>query len=87
MSFKIGIFFVLMLVSMFLLRLLIIIPCFTICSTIYLCVYQFVDVIESFMPGRYVAPEVYRNEEYDTKVDVFSFALILQEVIYVSLAF
>ncbi|KAL3820210.1 hypothetical protein ACJIZ3_006115 [Penstemon smallii] len=29
---------------------------------------------------RYVAPEVYRNEEYDTKVDVFSFALILQEV-------
>lgn len=32
------------------------------------------------MAGRYVAPEVYRNEEYDTKVDVFSFALILQEV-------
>ncbi|XVF60808.1 hypothetical protein PTKIN_Ptkin08bG0077700 [Pterospermum kingtungense] len=30
---------------------------------------------------RYVAPEVYRNEEYDTKVDVFSFALILQEMI------
>jgi len=30
--------------------------------------------------GRYVAPEVYRNEEYDIKVDVFSFALILQEV-------
>lgn len=30
--------------------------------------------------GRYVAPEVYKNEEYDTKVDVFSFALILQEV-------
>ncbi|WVZ68831.1 hypothetical protein U9M48_017719 [Paspalum notatum var. saurae] len=29
---------------------------------------------------RYVAPEVLRNEEYDTKVDVFSFALILQEV-------
>ncbi|KAL0011486.1 hypothetical protein SO802_006594 [Lithocarpus litseifolius] len=28
---------------------------------------------------RYIAPEVYRNEEYDTKVDVFSFALILQE--------
>lgn len=27
-----------------------------------------------------MAPEVYRNEEYDTKVDVFSFALILQEV-------
>jgi hypothetical protein len=27
-----------------------------------------------------VAPEVLRNEEYDTKVDVFSFALILQEV-------
>ncbi|XP_042483814.1 integrin-linked protein kinase 1-like [Macadamia integrifolia] len=30
---------------------------------------------------RYLAPEVYRNEEYDTKVDVFSFALILQEMI------
>lgn len=30
--------------------------------------------------GRYVAPEVFCNEEYDTKVDVFSFALILQEV-------
>ncbi|KAK0579328.1 hypothetical protein LWI29_024606 [Acer saccharum] len=30
---------------------------------------------------RYVAPEVLTNEEYDTKVDVFSFALILQELI------
>nr|XP_043622147.1 integrin-linked protein kinase 1-like [Erigeron canadensis] len=30
---------------------------------------------------RYVAPEVYRNEDCDTKVDVFSFALILQEMI------
>ncbi|KAL6542750.1 hypothetical protein OROHE_010270 [Orobanche hederae] len=30
---------------------------------------------------RYVAPEVFRNEEYDTQVDVFSFALILQEMI------
>ncbi|KAH7568674.1 hypothetical protein ACOSQ2_012027 [Xanthoceras sorbifolium] len=30
---------------------------------------------------RYVAPEGFRNEEYDTKVDVFSFALILQELI------
>lgn len=30
--------------------------------------------------GRYVAPEVFNQEEYDTKVDVFSFALILQEV-------
>lgn len=30
---------------------------------------------------RYAAPEVLRNEEYDTKVDVFSFALILQEMI------
>lgn len=27
-----------------------------------------------------MAPEVYLNEEYDTKVDVFSFSLILQEV-------
>lgn len=27
-----------------------------------------------------MAPEVLRNEEYDTKVDVFSFSLILQEV-------
>lgn len=30
---------------------------------------------------RYIAPEVLRDEEYDTKVDVFSFALILQEMI------
>lgn len=30
---------------------------------------------------RYVAPEVFGNGEYDTKVDVFSFALILQEMI------
>ncbi|KAI3697737.1 hypothetical protein L6452_30834 [Arctium lappa] len=30
---------------------------------------------------RYFAPEVFKNEEYDTKVDVFSFALILQEMI------
>ncbi|KAK1420383.1 hypothetical protein QVD17_21930 [Tagetes erecta] len=30
---------------------------------------------------RYVAPEVFRNEDYDTKVDVFSFSLILQEMI------
>lgn len=30
--------------------------------------------------GRYEAPEVFGDEEYDTKVDVFSFALILQEV-------
>ncbi|CAI0475615.1 unnamed protein product [Linum tenue] len=30
---------------------------------------------------RYMAPEVFRNEEYGTKVDVFSFALILQEMI------
>lgn len=30
---------------------------------------------------RYMAPEVFKNEAYDTKVDVFSFALILQEMI------
>ena len=30
--------------------------------------------------GRYIAPEVFGNEEYDTAADVFSFALILQEV-------
>lgn len=30
---------------------------------------------------RYLAPEVFRSEEYDNKVDVFSFALILQEMI------
>lgn len=27
-----------------------------------------------------MAPEVFKQVEYDTKVDVFSFALILQEV-------
>lgn len=31
-----------------------------------------------------MAPEVFRNEEYDTKVDVFSFALILHEVMLLS---
>ncbi|XP_010035890.2 integrin-linked protein kinase 1 [Eucalyptus grandis] len=36
---------------------------------------------------RYVAPEVYKNEEYDIKVDVFSFALILQEMIEGSVPF
>ncbi|KAJ7968802.1 putative Protein kinase [Quillaja saponaria] len=30
---------------------------------------------------RYVAPEVFKSGEYGTKVDVFSFALILQEMI------
>ncbi|KAJ0971455.1 hypothetical protein J5N97_019414 [Dioscorea zingiberensis] len=30
---------------------------------------------------RYVAPEVFHDAEYDTKVDVFSFSLILQEMI------
>ncbi|OMO93934.1 hypothetical protein CCACVL1_06246, partial [Corchorus capsularis] len=30
---------------------------------------------------RYVAPEVFKNVDYDTKVDVFSFALIVQEMI------
>ncbi|XP_055823963.1 integrin-linked protein kinase 1 isoform X2 [Solanum dulcamara] len=30
---------------------------------------------------KYVAPEVLKHDEYDTKVDVFSFALILQEMI------
>ncbi|KAL9232212.1 hypothetical protein vseg_007348 [Gypsophila vaccaria] len=30
---------------------------------------------------RYMAPELSRNEDYDTNVDVFSFALILQEMI------
>lgn len=43
-------------------------------------------VIHFFWPGRYAAPEVYKNEEYDTKVDVFSFALILQEVLPLALS-
>ncbi|KAL7129120.1 hypothetical protein ABFS83_13G042400 [Erythranthe nasuta] len=44
-------------------------------SIIQVWFYKFDDAV------RYVAPEVFRNEEYDTKVDVFSFALILQEMI------
>ncbi|EFJ17017.1 hypothetical protein SELMODRAFT_115356 [Selaginella moellendorffii] len=32
------------------------------------------------MSGRYMAPELYRCEDYDSKVDVFSFALIVQEM-------
>ncbi|XP_041995221.1 integrin-linked protein kinase 1-like isoform X1 [Salvia splendens] len=35
----------------------------------------------TLLTGRYLAPEVFRNQDYDTKVDVFSFALILQELI------
>lgn len=42
--------------------------------------HRFCHNFVSASPGRYVAPEVFRNEDYDTKVDVFSFALILQEV-------
>jgi serine/threonine protein kinase len=30
----------------------------------------------------YMAPEMYRNEDYDTTVDVFSFGLILYEIIF-----
>ena len=50
---------------------------------IYACVYflnPFIEVAGFSCTGRYAAPEVYKNEEYDTKVDVFSFSLILQEV-------
>lgn len=46
-------------------------------------VLQFVRITsgtDQLVIGRYVAPEVLKHEEYDTKVDVFSFALILQEV-------
>lgn len=42
--------------------------------------YSLINSRRILLLGRYVAPEVYRSEEYDTKVDVFSFALILQEV-------
>ena len=34
----------------------------------------------SLIVGRYIAPEVFTSDEYDTKADVFSFALIVQEV-------
>lgn len=30
--------------------------------------------------GRYMAPELYRGPRYEKSVDVFSFALIVQEV-------
>ncbi|XP_024542764.1 integrin-linked protein kinase 1 [Selaginella moellendorffii] len=42
--------------------------------------YAFND--RQFVPdsGRYMAPELYRCEDYDSKVDVFSFALIVQEM-------
>ena len=32
---------------------------------------------------RYMAPEVFKHRKYDKKVDVFSFAMILYEVILV----
>jgi hypothetical protein len=44
------------------------------------CVLHFMYTDNFDIAGRYVAPEVLRNEEYDAKVDVFSFSLILQEV-------
>lgn len=31
---------------------------------------------------RYMAPEVFKHRKYDKKVDVFSFAMILYEVIF-----
>ncbi|GAB4842928.1 hypothetical protein Ancab_012906 [Ancistrocladus abbreviatus] len=37
--------------------------------------------VQSEETWRYVAPEVFKKEAYDTKVDVFSFSLILQEMI------
>lgn len=44
---------------------------------------SYVDLSLLFViTGRYVAPEVFKNEDYNTKVDVFSFALILQEVCF-----
>lgn len=50
----------------------------------YFLYFPFLACVSYFMlcylAGRYVAPEVYKNEEYDTKVDVFSFSLIIQEV-------
>lgn len=32
------------------------------------------------MKDRYMAPEVFKHRRYDKKVDVFSFAMILYEV-------
>ena len=34
------------------------------------------------MKDRYMAPEVFKHRKYDKKVDVFSFAMILYEVIF-----
>ncbi|PWA49127.1 integrin-linked protein kinase family [Artemisia annua] len=34
--------------------------------------------MDNVRTGRYIAPEIFRNEDHDTKVDVFSLALILQ---------
>lgn len=31
---------------------------------------------------RYMAPEVFKHRKYDKKVDVYSFAMILYEVIF-----
>ena len=55
------------------------------CKMMMLIVSCYGDVIlkmfyHFYLAGRNVAPEVLRKEEYDTKVDVFSFALIFQEV-------
>lgn len=34
-----------------------------------------------YNPDRYMAPEVFKHRKYDKKVDVFSFAMILYEVL------
>lgn len=53
---------------------------FTIVTFSISCRFSKTRIFLLLLIGRYVAPEVFKQEEYDTKVDVFSFALILQEV-------
>ncbi|KAG6489055.1 hypothetical protein ZIOFF_050313 [Zingiber officinale] len=50
-------------------------------STLKILVYTSFSYCDLLHAGRYMAPEIYFNEEYNTKVDVFSFSLILQEMI------
>lgn len=51
-------------------------------AMVLLCLF----VLSSFdqKQDRYMAPEVFKHRKYDKKVDVFSFAMILYEVIYIT---
>lgn len=48
----------------------------------YLLIFIFSLPFSEQIKDRYMAPEVFKHRKYDKKVDVFSFAMILYEVIF-----